>query len=137
MDKHTAHTVQTWVSNCTSSWKIRVPTRDSLYTFYRSVFMKRAITISRLAFFFVYLATCFFHVSEYPRESLESSKYSTTVLTQCYDYMRVIFCLNFFLHYYFSHEQICIIERKRTNCSFLFFLFYYKIIEWKCKVFFE
>lgn len=58
--------------------------------------MKRAITISRLAFFFVYLATCFFHVSEYPREPLEGSKYVTIVFTHGYEYMHVIFCLNFF-----------------------------------------
>lgn len=42
-------------------------TRDSLYTLYRAVFMKLAITTPLLAFFLVHpFAAHFFHASEFP-----------------------------------------------------------------------
>lgn len=50
-------------------------TRDSLYTLYRAVFMKLAITTPLLAFFLAHLfAAHFFYANEFPRKSPEDRK---------------------------------------------------------------
>jgi len=67
-------------------------TRESLCTFYRAVFMKRAITTFHLTFFRAYFAVCFFYMSEYSRKLPRDSKCNSIMFIRCNN---SICCLSF------------------------------------------